>query len=620
MSRIMIGFLIFILSMSIVPFHGVSASSTRTFQAYQITIEGLRPHSIGILPYFIIMVNPYWLVNGSSPGEYRLLYTAYPSFNNITNWTFQYVNLTNLPGVTHRLGNTTLPWPTNDFTPFSYDGTPIIHWQAENGTAYDYLTCNYAVPVVVTHYTKNSQMVGHLEGNYVVFNGSNTTLKIPAEELLKYYPEQFLKNLGGVIYRDVVYIWNSTTASYMVIHRKAFLIYPLRLSYWKANGKVYAGVNFSKGAELWANQSIPILLYSKGKLKPLVDVLRLITPQGDPLRNLENPVIAMTPQRWITPLPAHKFFFKFFGGGYSRYISLHYSLISNGTSTVLIATMKEPGWIPYYYPYLVVSGVPKFFNLSPTWTNSHEPWELHEFRFSVWGGHYELLLRELPPILNTTRVYLLNGTCWQSIESFHASNGSVARGVVESDYMVFRFNDTTLRIPLNELANYYQPKVWEWKLAAAKDGDGYLIIPTAGFDYGNYYYACGSSFGIILGPGNYLLPVDNSSGVYALYYVNGNLKLAFDLLRLMSPQGDYIRTLPSFKALPNPYFNSSVTFGLCSSGAQKLEHTNTSTVGVMETTTPTSTNTKEKAICGPGLVIILAVTAVVLKRLRKWSE
>ncbi|WP_145955331.1 hypothetical protein [Thermococcus henrietii] len=560
------------------------------------------------------MVKPYWQVNGSSPGEYRLLYTAYPSFNNITNWTFQYVNLTNLPGVTHRLGNVTLPWPTNNFTLFSYDGAPIIHWQAENGTTYDYLTCNYAVPVVVTHYTKNSQMVGHLERNYVVFNGSNTTLKIPAEELLKYYPEQFLKDLGGVIYRDVVYIWNSTTASYMVIHRKAFLIYPLRLSYWKASGKVYAGVNFSRGVELWANQSIPILLYSKGKLKPLVDVLRLITPQGDPLRNLENPVITMTPQRWITPLPAHKFFFKFFGGGYSRYISLHYSLVSNGTSTVLIATMKEPGWIPYYYPYLVVNGVPKFFNLSPTWTNPKEQWTLggYKFMFGVWRGHYELLWEESPPVLNSSIAYVLNGTCWKLINNFHNSPGFVANGTVEGNYMVFRFNRTTLRIPLRELAKYYPPKVWGWQLAAAKDGNGYLIIPTAGFDYGNYYYACGPSFGIILGPGNYLLPVDNSSGVYALHYVNGNLKLAFDLLRLMSPQGDYIRTLPSFKALPNPYFNSSVTFGLCSA---ETKHLNQSTT-IRKTNTPIQTKNK-KTICGPAFMILLAITALLVGKTLK---
>ncbi|WP_297535933.1 hypothetical protein [Thermococcus sp.] len=615
MSRIMIGFLIFILSMSIVPFHRFSVSSTRTFQAYQITIEGLRPYSIGILPYFIIMVKPYWRVNGSSPGEYHLLYTAYPSYHNITNWTFEYVNLTNLPGVTHRLGNVTLPWPTNNFTIFSYDGFPIIHWQAENGTINNYFwICNYTIPVIVPHYTKNSPLIGRLERNYMVFNGSNTTLKIPARELLKYYPEQFLNDLGGVLYRDVVYIWNSTTASYRVIHREALLIYPLRLSYWKDKGKVYVGVDFSKGVELNANQSIPILLYSKGKLKLLVDVLKLITPQGDPLRNLENPVIAMTSQRWITPLPAHEFFENF-----SQYYKLHFSIVSNGTSAVLTierndtflteggALMEFP---PAPIPYLVVNGVPRFLNLSPTVRQFNlSEWWLYEFKFSVWKNHYELLWEKSPPVINSSIAYYLNGTCWRLIDNFHSSSGFVTNGTVEGKYMVFRFNSTTLRIPLKELAKYYPPKVWGWKFTAAKDGKGYLIIPTAGFDYGGRF----TFGGVILGWSDILLPVDNSSGVYALYYVNGNLKPVFDLLRLMSPQGDLVR------GLPNPYLNSSVTFGLCSSRAQKLEHTNTSTVGVMETTTPTSTDTKEKAICGPGFVVLLAVLGLVTVRgLRGW--
>jgi|GEM_PF-3315362 len=582
----------------IIPSHGVAASSTRTFQAYQITVEGFRPHSIGILPYFILTVKPYPLVNGSSPGEYRLLYTAYPSFDNITNWTFQYVNLTNLPGVTHGLGNTTLSWPTNNFTIFFYDGAPIIHWQAKNGTAYDYLTCNYAVPVVVTHYTKNSQMVGHLEGNYVVFNGSNATLKIPAWKLLKYYPKQLLNDLGGVLYWDVVYIWNDTNASYIACHRKAVLIYPLRLSYWKADGKVYIGVNFSRGVELQANQSIPILLYAEGKLEPLMDVLRLITPQGDPLRNLKNPVTTETPQTWITPFPARKFFFKFFGGIYSRYVSLSYSVVSNGSSAVLIVTTKEPGWIPYHYPYLVVNGVLRFLNLSTAIRQFNvSDWSLYQFKFGVWRNHYELLWEESPPVINSPIAYRLNGTCWRLINSFHSSSGFVANGTVESDYMVFRFNRTTLRIPLTELAKYYPPRVWGWKLAAAKDGKGYLIIPTAGFDYGNYYYAGGPSFGIILGPEEYLLPVDNSSGVYALYYVNGNLKPAFDLLRLMNLHGDLVR------GLPNP-FNSSVTFGLCS-----LQGQSNTPVRVTQTTATNPTKTR-KPLCGPAFMILLAVTVL----------
>ncbi|KUH33813.1 hypothetical protein APY94_04635 [Thermococcus celericrescens] len=606
-------FLVLLLLILHIPSQEVSASATQTFHAYQITIKGSRPHSIGILPYFIITVKPYWRVNGSSPGDYRLLYRACHSYYNITNWTFKYVNLTNLPGVTHKLGNVTLPWPTNSFDIFAYNGAPLLHWQAKNGTTYDYLTCNYAVPVVVTHYTMNSQLVGHVKGEYVVFNGSNTTFKVPVKGLLKYYPKQLLNDLGGVVYSDVVYIWNSTTASYKTIHRKCFLVYPLHLSYWKSDGKVYAGVNFSKGVELKANQSIPILLYLKGRLKPLVDVLRLITPQGDPLRNLKNPVIAEMPQTWITPLPAREFFFEFFGGRYSRYVSLSYSMVSNGSSAILVVTMA--GWIPYRYPYLVVNGVPRFFNISPTWGNAKEPcWWHYEFRFGVWRKRYELLWEEFSPVLNSSTSYILNGTCWRLINNFHNSSGFVANGTVEGNYMVFRFNGTTLRIPLSELAEYYPPEVWEWHLAAAKDGKGYLIIPTAGFDYGNYYYAGGPSFGLVLGPGDYLFPVDNSSGVYALYYVNGTLKPAFDLLRLMSPQGDWIRNLPNFRILPNLYFNSSVSFGICrgEKGPQ---------VGNVTVTRTSGTGAKEShKICGPGLVTLLAVIPVLRGRLKRRVE
>ncbi len=633
----MIGFLIFILSMSIVPFHGVSASSTQTFQAYQITIEGLEPHSIGILPYFIIMVKPYWQVNGSSPGEYRLLYTAYPSFNNITNWTFQYVNLTNLPGVTHRLGNVTLPWPTNNFTLFSYDGAPIIHWQAENGTTYDYLWVGkYAVPAVIHYKAPSFQFAGQLEGDYITFKDLNMTIKLSTGELLSYYPRQLLGYLGGLLYSGRIYIWNSTTASYMVIHRKAFLIYPLRLSYWKANGKVYVGVNFSKGVELKANQSIPILIYSKGKLKPLVDVLRLITPQGDPLRNLKNPVISMTPQRWITPILAQEFFENF-----TQYYKLHFSIVSNGTSAVLTierndtflteggALMEFP---PAPHPYLVVNSIPRFFNLSPTVEQFNlSDWWLYEFKFSVWKNHYELLWENSPPVINSSIAYYLNGTCWKLINNFHNSPGLVTNGTVEGNYMVFHFNRTTLKIPLTELAKYYPPKVWEWKLAAAKDGKGYLIIPTAGFDYGGRF----TFGGVILGRSDVLLPVDDSSGVYALYYVNGTLKPAFDLLRLMSLKGDLVR------GLPNP-FNSSVTFGLCSAETQtQAKHTktqaettatsksnetmtqttvHTESIEKTATTLPPSPATKEKSICGPGLIMVIALSAALLARRRCHRE
>ncbi|QDA30463.1 CGP-CTERM sorting domain-containing protein [Thermococcus indicus] len=613
-------FLILLLLIPPISFHGATASSTQTFQAYQITIKGVRPPSTGISPYFIITVKPHWRANGSYPGEYRLLYLAYSSYYNITNWTLRYVNITNLPGVTHKLGNVTLPWPTNRFDVFAYHNDPVLHWWAENNTTYDYFL-NMGVPVVVKYKPSNFQLIGRVEGEYVVFRGFNTTFKVPVEELLKYYPRHFLNDLGGILYFDVVDIWNATNASFITYHRKCFIIYPLRLSYWETNGRVYVGVNFSEGVELKVNQSIPILLYLNNEtLKPIVDVLGLITPQGDPLRNLPNPIIATISQTWITPTPAHEIFSEFFDDDrYPRYVSLFYSVVSNGSSAVLVVTMKEPGWIPYHYSYLVVNGVPKFFNLSPTWRNTSKPWCWHcEYKFGVWKGHYELLWESS----YNKGVYVLNGTCWrlvsESPKGFHASNGSVARGVVEGSYMVFRFNGTTLRIPLRELEEYYPPRVWEWQLIAAKDGNGYLILPAVWFYYGNYYYAGGSSFGVVWGPGDFLLPVDNSSGVYALYYVNGTLRPAFDLLRLMGPQGDWMRNLPGFRVLPNQYFNSSVTFGVCSAGTQtQAERTNTSTRTVGRTTTPTSTGTKEKSICGPGFMVLLAVVGLLAERTRK---
>ena len=604
MSRMVAIFLAFLLLTPAVHFHRVSASNMQEFQAYQITIEGVLPYM------FLLTVKPYWRVNGSSPGYYRLLYQAFPSYYNITNWTFEYVNLTNLPGINHKLGNVTLPWLTNRFTVFAYHDFPIVHWQAKNGTTFNYFwLCNNTVLVVVKHYAINSQLVGRVEGEYVIFNGSNTTYKVPVKGLLKHYPKQLLNDLGGVVYSDVVYIWNSTTASYKTIHRKCLLIYPLHLSYWKFSGKLYAGVNFSKSVELKANQSIPILLYSKGRLKPLMDVLRLITPQGDPLRNLKTPVIAETPQTWITPLPAREFFSKFFGGRYSRYVSLSYSTVSNGSSTILIVTIEEPGWgwIPFRYPYLVVNGVPRFFNLSPTWGNAKEPsWWLHEFRLGVWRKRYELLWVESPPVLNSSTAYVLNGTCWQLVNNFHNSSGFVVNGTVEGDYMVFRFDDATIRIPLSELAGYYPPEVWGWHLAAAKDGKGYLIIPTGWFDYAEDF----SFGGAILSWGDYLLPVDNSSGVFALYYVNGTLKPTFDLLRLMSPWGDLTRDLP------NPYFNSSVGFGVCSAKTRtQVEHTNSLTTTVGETVTPASTSAKgTRKICGPGLVVLMTLGVLLLNK------
>jgi len=605
MPRVVVFTIIFLLLTPVFYFHEANVTSVKEFQAYQITINGVLSDT------FLLTVKPYWRVNGSFLGEYRLLYTAYPSYSSITNWTFEYVNLTNLPGVAHKLGNTTLPWPTNNFTIHSYDGFPIIHWQVENGTIYNYLwVCNYTIPVVVSHYMKNSQLTGRLEGNYVVFNGSNTTLKIPVRELLKYYPRQFLKDIGGVLYRDVVYIWNSTTASYMAIHREALLIYPLRLSYWKINGKVYVGVNFSKGVGLNATQSIPIFLYSKRTLKPLMDVLRLITPQGDPLRNLKNPVVALKAQARTTPISAQEFFENF-----TQYYKLHFSIVSNGTSAVLAierndtflteggALMEFP---PAHIPYLVVNGVPRFLNLSPTVRQFNlSEWWLYGFKFSVWKNHYELLWEKSPPAINSSMAYYLNGTCWRLTDNLHNSTGFVANGTVEGNYMAFRFNSTTLRIPLEELAEYYPPKVWGWKLAAAKDGKGYLIIPTEGFDYGGRF----TFGGVILGWSDILLPVDNSSGVYALYYANGTLKPAFDLLRLMSPQGDLVR------GLPNPYLNSGVTFKLCSAETRtKVKYGNTSTTRVTETATPTQTTPKEKTICGPGLIGLLALVPLAFRK------
>ncbi|WP_456422270.1 hypothetical protein [Thermococcus sp.] len=299
------------------------------------------------------------------------------------------------------------------------------------------------------------------------------------------------------------------------------------------------GVNFSRGVELNANQSIPILLYSKGRLKPVVDILSLITPRGDPLRNLENPAtpVDVTPTSPYDALFYHTF---------SRYYELQYSVASNGTSAVITVyrgdafvpmDLEPPTVFPSYYPYLVVNGVPRFLNISPTWGDPNlKPW-WYEFRFSVWKNHYELLWQSSPPAINSSIAYYLNGTCWRQIVEFHNSSGFVVNGTVEGSYMVFRFNGTTLRIPLTELAKYYPPKVWGWKLAAAKDGKGYLITPTIEFDYTDL----GDGLGVILGRSDYILLIDKSSGVYALYYVNGTLKPAFDLLRLMSPQGDLVR-------------------------------------------------------------------------------
>ncbi|WP_099211762.1 CGP-CTERM sorting domain-containing protein [Thermococcus henrietii] len=646
MSRVVAVLLTFLLLAPIF-LHEVNAANIQSFQAYQITIKGLTYPDVGV--FLIPSITPYWRVNGSFPGEYRLLYFAYPSYHNITNWTIKYMNLTNLPGITHKLKNTTLPWPTNRFDVFTYRMDSILHWWARNGTTYDYLfemggtiTSNETVlPIIAKYGPVNHQLVGRVEGEYIIFNGSQG-FKIPVSGLLRYYPKQLLNDLVGVLYQDVI-----TTSSDMTIHREALLIYPRHLSYWKTNGKIYVGVNFSTGVELNANQSIPILLYSKGKLKPIVDVLRLITPQGDPLRNLKNPIITLTSQTWITPATESKLVDILYDN-ISEFYELQYSLVSNGTSAILIVTSGDafvpplgeepPSVIPSYYPYLVVNGVPRFLNLSPTVRQFNlSDWSLYQFKFSVWRSHYELLWEESPPMLNSSIAYVLNGTCWRLINNFHNSPGFVANGTVEGNYMVFRFNRTTLRIPLRELAKYYPPKVWEWQLAAAKDGNGYLIIPTAGFDYG--------VVPLIFGPGNFLLPVDTSSevytsGVYALYYVDGSLKPVFDLLRLMSPQGDLVRNLP------NP-FNSSVSFGLCS--AERRGNANSSTIRVSRnttttirenttlpstnttgganetpvhsnktrtntTTTPTSTTTKEKNICGPGLVVITAILPLLLRR------
>jgi len=543
------------------------------------------------------------------------------------------LNFTGLPGETYN--NSNFSYPTNNFDFYTYENLTVLRWQAENGSITNYLVLIDKLVKVVAKYKPAHIVQGQLNGSYIFFDGPTWSFRVPVEELSKYYPKSLLNDLGATIYLNITNIGLTE-----VTIEKDLLIYPRHLSYWKTNGKVYVGVNFSTGVELNANQSIPILLYSKGKLKPLVDVLRLITPQGDPLRNLKNPATPVN----VTPTSPYDALFYY---PFSHFYELQYSLVSNGTSAILIVTngdafvpmdVEPPSVIPSYYPYLVVNGTPRFLNLSPTVRQFNlSDWSLYQFKFSVWRSHYELLWEESPPVLNSSIAYVLDGTCWRLINNFHNSPGFVANGTVEGNYMVFRFNRTTLRIPLRELAKYYPPKVWGWQLAAAKDGKGYLIIPTAGFDYTDFGFG-----GVILGWGDYVLLVDNSSSVYALYYVNGSLKPVFDLLRLMSLQGDWVRNLP------NP-FNSSVSFGLCS--AERRGNANSSTIRVSRnttttirenttlpstnttgganetpvhsnktrtntTTTPTSTTTKEKNICGPGLVVITAILPLLLRRHR----
>lgn len=116
-----------------------------------------------------------------------------------------------------------------------------------------------------------------------MFGISNWTVRISLDKLEHYYPKVFLSEIGATVYYHIVN-WDEHGNP---IYRWELLIYPVNVTYWKSGGELYVGPNSSAGVPLV--NALPVLLCSNDTLKPVADILMMITPKGDSLRDLPNP-------------------------------------------------------------------------------------------------------------------------------------------------------------------------------------------------------------------------------------------------------------------------------------------------------------------------------------------
>ncbi|WP_456422271.1 hypothetical protein [Thermococcus sp.] len=147
------------------------------------------------------------------------------------------LNFTGFPGETYN--NLNFSYPANNFEFYTYKNFTVLRWWGKNGSITDYLILSDELLKVVAEYKPVHIVQGRLNGSYVSFNGPAWSFRVPLEELSKYYPKFLLNDLGATIYLNITNI--SPTK---VTTEKNLLIYPLHLSYWRANGRFTWALTF----------------------------------------------------------------------------------------------------------------------------------------------------------------------------------------------------------------------------------------------------------------------------------------------------------------------------------------------------------------------------------------
>ncbi|NJE09889.1 hypothetical protein [Thermococcus sp. MAR1] len=541
-------------------------------------------------------------------GTYTLAYAFSYHYVNYSNFT--YISFMNVSGETFKLGNLTLPWPTNRFEVYSVGNDVILRWWQENGSPMDYAILSGLVRVY-TKYSPPRRITGELQGDYIVFRISNWTVRVPVDEIEHYYPKGFLHKLGATVYYHLVN-WDEHGNP---IYRRELLIYPVNVTYWKNDGKLYVGPDSSAGVPL--TNTLPILLYSNDTLKPVADILRMITPVGDPLRNLPNPYAVnatiMIPEKNALEncdfSPTDHVSIYLYSNGSTAMLKLKDIPLELWGSGMTCADWQSAAWVPMDFLYLFKGETPVYLNLSAmphVDRVSNSPLPSYHVNVGVANGTYYLLWQYIPegPSKMASQVYRLENDCLRHISNssgIPGDKGFVARGKVVGDSVVFHFSNETLRIPLWELGKYYPGPGKYWSFTAARDGKGYLIAP------GSILYGfLGSSFAVYLND-SYFWLLGNSTGVYALYYSNGTLKPAFTILPGLSPVKNQIRLKPCAicPSVNRTSTNSSTPVHSTGTGSVK---SSTGTFSQRATS-----RAGGKSICGPGFLVLLVVVSLLIE-------
>ncbi|WP_148882537.1 CGP-CTERM sorting domain-containing protein [Thermococcus aciditolerans] len=602
MKRIAVFLTLFIITLPVnslvFAFQGVSKLPTTV---YEIHISG-----IGTKTRMILTVD----VSIQDYGTYTLAYT----FTHCVRCSnFTYIAFMGLPGERFTLGNITLSWPTNRFKVYSVENDVILRWWQGNKSFVDYAILGDNLVRVYTEYSPPPQIIGKPQGDYIVFGISNLTVRVSLDKLERYYPKVFLSELGATVYYHLVN-WDEHGNP---IYRQELLIYPVNITYWKNDGKLYVGPDSSAGVPLVS--ALPLLLYANDTLKPVADILRMTTPVGDPLRNLPNPyavnATVMTPEKNALEnchfSPTDHISIYLYSNGSTAMLRLKDTSLELWGSGMTCADWRSASWVPMNFLYLFKGETPVYLNLSAmphVDRVSNPPLPSYHVNVGVANGTYYILWQYIPEGSSkmTSQVYGLENDCLCNISNSFPGGirGFVAHGKVIGDSIVFHFLNETLQIPLQELGKYYPDPGRYWSFTAARDGKGYLIAPGS-----ILYGLLGSSFAVYLND-SYFWLLGNSRGVYALYYSNGTLKPAFTILPGLSPVKNQIRLKPCAIC---PSVNRTST-----NSSTPVNSTGTSPVKSSTGTSSQRATSKAggKSICGPGLIVLLTV-GVLLKRIRR---